>query len=208
MLLQDRNGGRFRKGWLVDRKRVWQHTGCPYRFAFLRRSRLERSLQWPHLTGVCVKIANGGRLTQGQISRTTRWAYASKKSSSHSVYASRVIVVAITISLARRLMPQGQVLPLRLQSHNAEVVRGRQIPDGRQWSIKLDVISRLARIAYNERCGVQIITWWRVSSLCSIHAATAPSLPPRRSAANRRCSGLRSKTLAAETECTPPPLAA
>src|SRR4029453_5192090 len=84
-------------------------------------------MQWPHPTGVCAKIANGGRLIQGQISQITRWAYAPKKHSNHSVCASRVIVAVITMRLASRPMPQGQVLPLRLHSRNAKAVKGRQI---------------------------------------------------------------------------------
>jgi hypothetical protein len=93
----------------------------------LRHVMLWRSLQWPHPTGGCAKIANGGRLIQGHILRTTRWAYAPKKNSSHSGCASRGIVAALTIRLASRPMPQGQVLPLRLQSRNAKAVQGRQI---------------------------------------------------------------------------------
>ena len=92
-----------------------------------RCSLRERSLQWPHPIGVCAKIVNDGRLIQGHISRTTRWAYASKKHSNHSVCASRVIVAVIAMRLASRPMPKGQVLPLRLQHRNAKAVKGRQI---------------------------------------------------------------------------------
>ena len=45
----------------------------------------------------------------------------------------------------------------------------------------------------------------RSESPCSIRAATAPSLPLPCSAANRRDSSLRSKTLAAERGGKPPP---
>jgi hypothetical protein len=131
ILLEECDGGRYRikrKGWLVGRQRSRQRAGWPpsARGVF-RHSMLERSLQWPHPTGVCAKIANGGKLIQGQRSRTTRWAYAPKKRSRHSVCASRGIVAVIAMRLASRHMPQGPVLPLRLQSRNAKAVQGRQI---------------------------------------------------------------------------------
>ena len=100
---------------------------CPFRSWRVEAFAAEGGLQWPHPTGVCAKIANGGRLIQGPISRTPRWASAPKKHSSHSAYASRGLAAVITIRLASRPGPRGQVRPLRLRSRNAEAVNRRHM---------------------------------------------------------------------------------
>src|SRR5687767_8860986 len=84
------------------------------------RLRLGRLYQWQRQIGVYARIANGGRSNQRRASRTTRWAYASRRTSSHSVCACRVTVLAITTLQASRHGRKAQGTPLQLRSRNAE----------------------------------------------------------------------------------------